>query len=328
MTLKYPDVSNFQGNMALTAGTPACIAKASEGTTYKDLYYAHFKAEAARVGAVFGAYHFLHAGNASAQAANCFAAVGRDVPLMVDVEPTAGSNPMLSDLVAFRDAYRKLGGLVRLNYLPHWYWSGTMGSPSLAPVSDLALVSSSYTAYSDTGPGWASYGGLAPQVWQYTNVQPYSGQSVDFNAFRGTVAQFKALLGLVSPPPPPPPPPPIQETDMTHIISVTPDPTNPGGGGAGLFLVDGNRVSHIDTNEYAVQLVARYGGELTAAPADYEAHLSAMAVAQVTVDATALAASIAAAVKSALMDPALLAALGAAVAHAEAVQEHNETPAS
>jgi GH25 family lysozyme M1 (1,4-beta-N-acetylmuramidase) len=325
MTLTYPDVSNFQGNMALTSGTVACFAKASEGTTYKDPYYAHFKAEAARVGAVFGAYHFLHAGNAAAQAANCFAVVGRGVPVMTDVEPTGSSSPTVQDIVVFRDTFRSLGGLVKLNYLPRWYWSGGMGSPSLKPVSDLALVASSYTAYSDTGAGWAPYGGMSPAIWQYTDRQPYSGQAVDFNAYRGTLAEFKALLGLASPTPPPPSPPhppPIQETDMTHLISVKPDPT--GGPAEGLFLVDGGRVSHITSTGYLAELRARYGTELTADAADYQAHLAAMSSAQLTVDATELAA----AVKAALTDPALLSALGNAIAHAEAVQEHNETPAS
>jgi len=328
VTIWYPDVSNYEKNMPLEAGTVACFAKASEGLTYKDPYYAHFKAEAARVGAVFGAYHFLKQGNAAAQARNCFAAVGPGVPVMADVEPeydSAGnivSAPTISDLVTFRDEYRALGGLIRLNYLPHWYWSGKMGSPSLAPVADLALVASSYGPYSDTAPGWAAYGGLSPQILQYTDAQPYSGLSVDFNAFRGTVEEFKALLGLAAPPAPAPPPPPIQETDMTHLIGVKPDPT--GGTGSGMFLVDGNRVSHIASGEYLGELRARYGAELTATTADYQAHLAAMATAQVTVDATALAD----AVKAALTDPAMIAALAKAVAHAQAVELHNDTPSN
>lgn len=202
MTIAYPDVSNHNGGMPLQDGTVACFAKSSEGTGYRDAYYGHFKAEAERVGALFGAYHFLTQGDGAGQARFAYSIVGPAVPMMIDFEPEydAAGNPLslpsLADAVAFRDTYRSLGGLVRLNYLPRWYWSGHLGSPSLAPLADLALVSSGYTAYSDTGPGWAPYGGLTPAVWQYTDALPYSGQKVDFNAYRGTVDQFRALLGL------------------------------------------------------------------------------------------------------------------------------------
>lgn len=325
MTLYYPDVSNYQGSMPLAPNTVACFAKASEGTSYKDPYYAHFKAEAARVGALFGGYHFLHAGNAAAQAANCFAAVGRGVPVMIDHETTTGSNPTVQDALDFASEYRKLGGLVVLEYLPHWYWQ-QLGSPSLTPIKSagLGLVSSDYTSYADNGPGWNAYGGVTPVIWQYTDAQQYSGQPVDFNAFKGTVAELKALLGLAPAPAPVPAPPPIQEYDMTHLISVTPDPT--GGSAAGLFLVDGNRVSHVASGEYLNELRGRYGTELVASPADYAAHLAAMtpATANITVDATALAAAI----TSAMSDSALLKTLAAAFAHAQAVELHDDTPAS
>jgi len=123
---------------------------------------------------------------------------------MIDLEPTTGSNPSVQDALDFATRYRARGGLCTLVYLPHWYWAnpvgspaGGMGSPSLTPLAaaGLSLISSNYTGYSDTGPGWAPYGGVAPVIWQYTDALPYSGQSVDFNAFRGTVADLQALLG-------------------------------------------------------------------------------------------------------------------------------------
>jgi hypothetical protein len=48
-------------------------------------------------------------------------------------------------------------------------------------------VSSLYTTYSDNGPGWASYGGVAPVVWQYTDTP------LDTNAFKGSVAELGDL---------------------------------------------------------------------------------------------------------------------------------------
>lgn len=207
MTIWYPDVSNHEGAMALEPATVAVCAKASEGTGYTDPFYGHYKAEASRVGAVFFGYHFLHAGNGAAQAEHCFAVTGPGVSVMIDHEPTTGSNPSVQDAVDFAVRYRQLGGLCTLDYLPRWYWgnpvgspSGGMGAPSLAPLAaaGLSLIASSYTTYSDTGPGWAGYGGVDPVIWQYTDALAYSGQSVDFNAYRGTVDDLRALLGYTT----------------------------------------------------------------------------------------------------------------------------------
>lgn len=233
MTIWYPDISGFQAGVSLR-GTVAVCCKATEGTGYVNPDYARARGNAAANGAWFFAYHFLHAGQAAAQAAHAHATVGR-TPLMLDVEPTTGSNPSLADAVAFVDAYRKLGGVIGLVYLPRWYWSGglrllrqaasqgiigrrselanprpediiAMGSPSLAPLASrgMHLVSSSYTAYSDTGPGWQPYGGLTPAVWQYTSSFAFNGYRVDFNAFKGTVDQLQAAAaGTVAPAPRP-----------------------------------------------------------------------------------------------------------------------------
>jgi hypothetical protein len=305
MTIAYPDVSNRQGAMALEAGTVAVCAKASEGTGFTDAQYAHFKSEAERVAAVFFAYHFLHAGNGAAQAQHCFSVVGRGVNVMIDCEPypQIGSYPTVADALAFAAEFRALGGLCTLGYLPRWYWAnpvvdGGLGSPSLAPLGSagLSLISSDYTAYSDTGPGWTAYGGMSPVIWQWTDALPYSGQGVDFNAYRGTVDQLRALLGYTAPTPPPP-----REAPVTHLISVTPDPTGQAGNnGAGIFLVDGGRVSHCATEAYAALLEAKYGAPLVASPADYQAHLAAMESATLTLDAAtaqAFGAAIAAGIK-------------------------------
>jgi hypothetical protein len=280
--------------MLLEAATVAVCAKVTEGTTYTDPFFAHYRAEAKRVGAVFFGYHFLHAGGAAAQARHCFSVVGPGVNVMIDHESTTGSNPTVQDAVDFATEFRALGGLCTLDYLPHWYWT-QIGSPSLAPfaAAGLSLVSSDYTGYSDTGPGWASYGGVAPVIWQWTDALAYSNQAVDFNAFRGTVDQLRALLGYTAPPVAPVP----LESDMPHLISVTPDPTNPTSGNAGIFFVDGGRVSHVATEGYAELLEAKYGAPLTAAPADYAELLASMATTSVSVDAAALGAAIAAGIK-------------------------------
>lgn len=207
MTFYFPDVSNYQSGLALEPHTVAVLAKGSEGSTYRDPTYRGFKLQAAQVGAIFAAYHWLWPGNEGAQAANAYAAVGPDTPLMLDVENLKGINSV-SGILTFIDVYTKLGGRVRLSYIPRWYWHDHMGSPSLVPVLNAGsrLVSSDYSQrYSDSGPGWDGYGGVTPYVTQYTDALPYGGQRVDFNACKDTLQGFHDWLYPIGTPTPTPP---------------------------------------------------------------------------------------------------------------------------
>jgi hypothetical protein len=210
MTIRFPDISGHQAGIPLDGGG-AVIVKATEGTGYTNPDYVPAKARAASAGAFLIAYHFLHAGGAAAQAAHCHAVAG-SVPLMLDMEEALpdGGLPTVPDAVAFTDAYRKLGGVIHLLYLPHWYWQ-RIGSPPLAPLADrgLSLVSSNYTGYSDDGPGWASYGGMTPAIWQYTSSATFNGwHPIDMNAFKGTTDMLITLAtGTKATQPPPSPAP-------------------------------------------------------------------------------------------------------------------------
>lgn len=193
MTIFYPDVSSAQAGISFT-GAPIAMVKATQSTGYTNPDFAPATTRAKSAGAFFAAYHFLVAGNAAAQAQHAFNVVGKVTPLMLDFEPTTGSNPSVNDALGFIDAYRKLGGICYLLYLPKWYWQ-QIGSPSLSGFISrgMAVVSSAYTTYSDTGIGWAPYGGMTPAVWQYSDNHSFNGFSVDFNAFKGTLSQFISL---------------------------------------------------------------------------------------------------------------------------------------
>jgi GH25 family lysozyme M1 (1,4-beta-N-acetylmuramidase) len=193
MTIYYPDVSQFTPGASL-ADTVAVCARASEGDWLYDSTYAWYKNEAATQKCPFFAYHVIEAGNAAAQARWCHNRVG-SIPLMMDIEKAGSSTPKIGDVTGFIDAYRALGGLTWLAYLPKWYWQ-SIGSPSLAPVAQRGchLVSSDYTTYSDSGPGWAGYGGMAVSVWQYTDTMNQHGKHVDGNAFKGTQAELVNLF--------------------------------------------------------------------------------------------------------------------------------------
>lgn len=243
-TIFFPDVSGYQGGLKVPAGTVALLAKATEGSSFVDSWYSNFKVQAASVGAVFGAYHFLWGGTVT-EARHVYQVVGK-TPLMMDVENTA--QPLhLADVVAFVRNYRALGGVVHLAYLPHWYWQGTMGSPSLVPLAQLgvALVSSNYTAYSDAGPGWAAYGGVTPRQWQYTDALPYGPpgrqKPVDFNAFRGSAADYRALLtGTTPAPTPTPAPQTTTEAPEMVIVQVDRNTVPAGTPWPGWFLLTGS----------------------------------------------------------------------------------------
>jgi peptidoglycan hydrolase-like protein with peptidoglycan-binding domain len=202
MTIFYPDVADYQAGISFS-GCVIAMVKATENNDYTNPDYAAAKVRAANAGAYFCAYHFLHTGNGAGQAGYAYSRVGSGIPLMIDCEPTYNSNgtiasaPQISDAVDFINEYRALGGTVHLLYLPHWYWQGNLGQVSLSPVIDLGmlLVSSDYTGYSDTGPGWASYGGMTPLIWQYTSTASLNGVSnVDMNAYQGTLADFEAQV--------------------------------------------------------------------------------------------------------------------------------------
>lgn len=198
MTIFYPDVSSGQAGVSFS-GVPIAMVKATEGTGYTNPDYGPAKLRAKGAGAFFCAYHFLQAGNGAGQADHAYSVVG-STPLMLDMETETlhgvSSNPSVADAAAFVSRYRSHGGVINLLYLPRWYWA-SLGSPSLAPLIELGLllISSNYTSYSDSGPGWNAYGGMVPVVWQYSDNATLNGVNpVDFNAYRGTLAEFQSQV--------------------------------------------------------------------------------------------------------------------------------------
>jgi GH25 family lysozyme M1 (1,4-beta-N-acetylmuramidase) len=195
MTIHYPDIYSGQAGMSFS-GAPIAMVKATEGTGYVNLDFGPAKARAAAASAYFAAYHFLLAGNGAGQADHAFNIVG-GIPLMLDFEVEGASRPSMRDALDFIDRYRSHGGVCNLIYFPEWYWQ-QLGRPDCNGLitRGMALVSSNYTSYSDTGPGWNPYGGMFPAVWQYTSSASFNGfNPVDFNAYRGTLIQWVALAG-------------------------------------------------------------------------------------------------------------------------------------
>lgn len=208
MTTYGPDISSYQAGLDLSrlADASFVIAKASEGTYYTDSQYQGWRRQAAALKRPFVWYHFLSTEDATAQVAHTKACVGDlTLPGMIDFEPTPKMRPTLAQMYAYANAAKAAGLRIRLVYLPRWFWQ-ELGSPSLSGMTarGLALVSSSYPGGTGTAPqlypgdkasGWNSYGGVTPALYQYTNQASDGGQKLDYNAFRGTVADLLTTLG-------------------------------------------------------------------------------------------------------------------------------------
>jgi hypothetical protein len=192
VTLKFPDVSHHNAPMSLL-GASAVIAKATEGSGFRDSYFTNFRAQATSMKVPFMGYHWVNTDSIASQASNAHAVMMNTIPCMWDAEAAGVTVPRLVDLTK---QYRALGGVVHMVYLPRWWWHDHMGAPDLSPLVqlDLHLVSSNYTAYSDSGPGWTPYGGMAPVQWQYSDNVMFNGKPVDFNAFKGTAEEYQALI--------------------------------------------------------------------------------------------------------------------------------------
>jgi lysozyme len=215
MTLFFPDVSEYDTGIQFPFNTPVVMARATLSSSVADKFYPVVKDQAKKESAFFAAYHWLNYGNLVAQAHWAFDHVGKDIPLMIDAEDVSGNTgyagPLTVDnILGFCGIYRSLGGICNLVYLPHWYWKDHMGSPDLTPLIKIGLhlVASEYRSYSDTN--WPiGYGGMAPEIWQYTDHQLWGGKYIDFNAFKGTVdAYMKLAMGGFSM---------TVETDVTSI---------------------------------------------------------------------------------------------------------------
>lgn len=190
MTIFYYDVYAGDGQIQVPANAAAIVAKATEGTYYQDRLYSWFKQQAADRNLPFSGYHFLNGNEDPATQAKYYFDYAGTTPCMVDVEPEdqANSRPTVDQTVAFIKALQGLGGHVWGVYFPKWYLDEVGGDLSRVTALKAVIISSSYTSYTETGPGWVSYGGATPVVWQYTSTP------LDTNAFKGTPDQLAALF--------------------------------------------------------------------------------------------------------------------------------------
>jgi hypothetical protein len=188
MTIFYPDLSNYQAGYQIPSGTPAVVAKATEGTYYTDSSFHDFQHQATVMGIPFSGYHFLKAESSPEAQAQYYYNFAGKYPCMLDVETEGTSKPGVDWCLRFMTALKGLGGHVWGVYLPQWYWGEVGGDLGSLVAAGAVIISSNYTSYSDGGPGWNEYGNAVPVIWQYTSTP------IDMNAFKGTPAQLAAII--------------------------------------------------------------------------------------------------------------------------------------
>lgn len=211
MTIFGPDISSYQhGVNVADLSDPFVLLKCTEGTYYADPDYNGWVTQARSSKKMVIPYHFVKTeSSAQSQAQYLKAHIGNSsLPVMLDIETEGASKPNLPFVLSVIDAMAAQGLNVKLVYLPRWYWE-QIGSPDLTPLAhrNVGLVSSAYPSRGgqepavgyaasggDGGAGWASYGGVRPVLWQFTD-SGLEQQQLDFNAFRGTATQLAALLG-------------------------------------------------------------------------------------------------------------------------------------
>jgi len=131
---------------------------------------------------------------------------------MADIEPydelkANGLWPRWTDVTRFHDRWYSLEQRVMVWYIGRWVWRDWLTQPVLSQLKG-PLINANYPggdgtaaviytgSGADTGPGWTSYGGRTPDVWQFTSIAnvPGASNTTDCNAFRGTADQLAALL--------------------------------------------------------------------------------------------------------------------------------------
>jgi GH25 family lysozyme M1 (1,4-beta-N-acetylmuramidase)/plastocyanin len=212
-----PDVSGWQHPQGFTinwkaahtsGGAQFAFVKATEGTGYRNQYFASDFTALAGLKMARGAYHFAQpgTGTAVAQARYFVSVAGKlgargDLPPVLDLEATGGLNP--TKLIAWTKSYlaevKRLTGRTPMIYTYPAFWQSSMANTTAFTGYPLWIAT--------WGPkpilvgGWKRY-----TFWQYTDKAKLPGLpgTVDMNVFNGTVSQLRALANDAPPPPAPP----------------------------------------------------------------------------------------------------------------------------
>ena len=208
-----PDVASYQhpGGRAINwskvyaSGKRFVFVKATEGTRYRNPYFAGDWSGSHAAGLMHGAYHFARpsarAGSAAAQARAFVATAGKahakgDLPPTLDLEVSGGLGPV--KLIAWTKHWlttvQNLTGRKAMIYSYPYFWSHNMRGTTT--FRDHRLWGASYGSRPTTfGGAWKTW-----TFWQYSSTSTVSGihAKSDMNKFHGTLTQLRALANYKS----------------------------------------------------------------------------------------------------------------------------------
>jgi hypothetical protein len=201
-------------DLAVRQGITLMTHKATEGTSYRDPYWAptYQRMRASQL-AAYGPYHVLYPAamvSVTAQVNFLVGVLDSSAPgwrtdprfvVQLDAErfDYMSGPPSVEECNQFRSLliHARGGGDV-IGYLPRWLYgdaAGAYGGPlwSSAYVSGAGSPAAIYPG--DSGTGWQPYGGKAPLIWQFSSTATIAGQQpCDANAVRIGVGQLLAVL--------------------------------------------------------------------------------------------------------------------------------------
>ncbi|WP_326798453.1 lysozyme [Streptomyces sp. NBC_01808] len=204
-TVEGVDVSSHQGNVNWStlwnAGNRFAYVKATEGTSYKNPYFAQQYNGSYNVGMIRGAYHFaLPNGASGAAQADYFASNGggwsrdgKTLPGVLDIEYNPygatcyglSQASMRSWISSFLTRYRERTGRYAVIYTNTNWWTQCTGNYG-GYAGNHPLWIARYASSPGTLPaGWGFY-----TFWQYTSTGPTVG---DHNKFNGAYDRLQAL---------------------------------------------------------------------------------------------------------------------------------------
>ena len=197
------DVSSHQGNVDwgrwTSAGRQFAFVKATEGTSYKNPYFAGQYNGAASAGLLRGAYHFANpAGKSGKTQARFFVkngggwrADGKTLPGVLDIEynPSGktcyglSKTKMKKWIQSFTREYVKLTGRQAIIYTTTDWWTRcTGGSERFSRVNPLWVA-----RYGTTAPG------KLPGIWTKATFWQYTSTPIDQNLFHSTYDDLVTL---------------------------------------------------------------------------------------------------------------------------------------
>ncbi len=212
-TVSGPDVASYQHpsgksiNWAsvYAAGKRFVFIKATEGTGYRNPYFAGDWSGSHAAGLMHGAYHFARpsarSGSAAAQARAFVATAGNarakgDLPPTLDLEVTGGlgRTKLIAWTRQWLNTVQSLTGRKAMIYSYPYFWAHNMRGTTT--FRDHRLWGASYGSSPTTfGGAWTTW-----TFWQYSSRTRLSGihAQTDMNKFHGTLKQLRALANMSS----------------------------------------------------------------------------------------------------------------------------------